>query len=511
LSNTSTAAADPLAGAAGEPSAPVGLSLLRHSSIYLFGNLMQKATAFLLIPIYTRTLSTAQYGLLDLANTLVNLMLVVAALNLPGAINKCLHRDCRDEADRRRLVGTTTLFTMASAILLGTLGWLLEGWLAPLLAPGPEGLLVYRSMVVWLVLAQLTVIPFEILRAAGRPHLYVLLSLSQLVTQTTVTLYCVFGRGWTLAGVLAGNVAGFFVVALLGGAFVLRAADWAIDRRLLRAGLHYGTAMIPVFLSGWVVNLSDRFFVGSFAGLAALGVYALGYKFGALLDLLLVMPFQRAWTPMFFGLSTSRPDAPRILAQVASGLAMALSFATVGVSLAVPPFLRLTAGAEFQGAWVFVPLVCVAYLFSGLANCLGNGLVVADKVRLVAGYALLAAAVNLALNALLIPSLAGLGAAISTILAFAVQLAGVIRSLRRHYPVPVEWGRLAAIGAMALLPLVGGAILPALSLPLDLLARVALGAAFPLLLLISGIVRPGERAAVAAAWGRLRTFRRGSA
>lgn len=496
---TTSVAADPVAGKANGAAAPVGLSLLRHSSIYLLGNLMQKATAFLLIPIYTRTLTTAQYGLLDLANTLVNLFLVVAALGLPGAINKCLHRDCRDDADRRRLVGTTTLFTAASAVLLGALGWLLEGWLAPLVAPGAEGLLVYRAMVVWVVLAQLTVIPFEILRAAGRPHLYVLMSLSQLVAQTSVTLYCVYARGWTLAGVLAGNVTGFVVVGIAGAAVVIRSAEWTIDRRLLRAGLAYGMAMIPVFVSGWVVNLSDRFFVGTMAGLAALGVYALGYKFGALLDLLFVMPFQRAWTPMFFGLSAARTDAPRILAQVASGLAMALMTATVAVSLAVPPFLRLSAGPEFQGASVFVPLICVAYIFSGLASCLANGLVVAERVRLVAGYALLAALTNLALNAILIPWTAALGAAISTILAFAVQLGGVVRALRRHYPVPVEWGRLAAIGAVSLVPLAGGEAMPALPLPLDLAARVLLGASFPLLLLVTGIVRPEERRAVVRA------------
>ena len=62
----------------------------------------------------------------------------------------------------------------------------------------------------------------------------------------------------------------------------------------------YGMAMIPVFISSWVVNASDRFFVQSMVGLGALGVYALGYKFGALVDQLLVVPFQRAGLQYFF-------------------------------------------------------------------------------------------------------------------------------------------------------------------------------------------------------------------
>src|SRR6266853_2564743 len=85
-----SAEASPPAGAPREPPRVTGHGrlLLRDSGIYLIGNLMQKATAFVLIPLYTRALSTAQYGLLDLANTVVNLLLIVAALGVPAAITK---------------------------------------------------------------------------------------------------------------------------------------------------------------------------------------------------------------------------------------------------------------------------------------------------------------------------------------------------------------------------------------------------------------------------------------
>jgi len=504
-------------GATAEPAAEtreasgVGTALLRHSSIYLAGNLMQKATAFLLIPIYTRALSTSQYGLLELANTIVNLTLVVAALGVPNAINKCLHRDCPDEASRRRLLGTTTLFTLLTTLALGSIGWLLQGVLAPLVAPGPEGLLVVRAVILWVVLAQFTVIPLEMLRAAGRAHLYVGLSLAQLVTQSSVTLYLVLGRGYTLTGVLAGNVAGFLTVTLLGALALLPRATWTFDRRLFRAALHYGLAMIPVFAASFVVNLSDRFFLGTLAGLGALGVYALGYKFGALLDLLIVMPLQRAWTPMFFGLS-HRDDAPQILARVATAVAGLLTLATVGMTLAVPAFLRLAAGAEFQSAAHYVPLVCIAYVLSGLSNSLGNGLVVAEKVPLIAGCAAMGAMTSLACNALLVPRLAAYGAALSAICAFGVQLTGVLTMLRRHYPTPLEWRRFAGLAAAALPALVIGLSLPALPFVVDAAARLALLLSFPLLAVAFRVIRPEERVAATRAAGTLlRSWRRARA
>lgn len=498
---------EPASGSGDPPAAPprsLGGTVLRNSGIYLFGNLMQKATAFVLIPIYTTNLSTAQYGLLELANTLVNLLLVAAALGVPSAINKCFHRDCRDEMERRGLAGTAILFSLLTSGTLALAGWALEARLAGLVFHGPEAVLIYRCCLVWLVLAQLALIPFELLRASGRARVYLGLSLAQLLAQFGCTLYLVLGRDLALAGVLAGNLAGLGVVNLVGGLVLFRHTSWRFDPRLLRTMIAYGLAMIPVFISSWVVNLSDRFFIQSYLGLGALGIYALGYKFGALIDLLLVMPFQRAWTPIFFGM-TEDSDAPQALARVTTYLAAALAFASVGVSLAVPPFLRLGASADFRSASGIVPLICLAYLVGGLANCLGNGLIVAERVRLIAVYAVLAALVNLALNVLLIPWLGTYGAAISTVLAFAVQLGGVLRSLKRYYPVRLEWGRLGRVAVAAILPLGAAFRLPSLPLTPDLLLRAALLAVFPALLILLRVAQPEETAAARRLFGRLRS------
>jgi O-antigen/teichoic acid export membrane protein len=473
--------------------------------VYLLGNLMQKATAFILIPLYTNALSTAQYGLLELANTLVNLLLVAAALGVPAAINKCYHRDCGDDEARRRLVGTAVMFSAATAGGLALLGWLFEARLAGLVYSGPEGLLVYRFTLGWLVLAQLAVIPFELLRTSGRPHLYVGLSVAQLVVQSGCIIYLVLGRGMGLAGVLWGNIAGLIAVNLVGGLALARQSSWRFDPRLLTAMVSYGLAMIPVFVSGWVVNLSDRFFVQSMVGLGALGVYALGYKFGALVDMLLVMPFQRAWTPIFFRMARDT-EAPRRLAVVTTYLAAALTFSSLGISLAVPPFLRVSASVDFQAASGIVPLVCLAYLFGGLANCLGNGLVVAERLRLVAVYAAFAAVTNLALNALLIPWMGMWGAAVATVLAFAVQLAGILWSLRRCYPIDLEWRRLIGIGAAGAGPLAASWLLPPLPIFADVAARLVLLAGFPAIIAAGRLVRPEELQAAArgVAWVRAR-------
>lgn len=479
----------------GTPRPRRGWFLLRDSSIYLLGNLLQKAAAFILIPVYTRALTVAQYGILELANTVVNLLLVAAALGVPSAINKCYHRDCHDETDRGRLVGTALLFTVCVTLALALLGWAAEGWLSNALFSGPEGLVVYRYTLVWLVLAQIAVVPFEWARASGRSSLFVGMSLAQLAVQFVAIVLLTSWGGLGLRGVLAGNVLGLVAVNLAGAVLLMRTARFEIDPRLLKAMSLYGLAMIPVFLSGWVVNVSDRFFVKSLAGLDALGIYALGYKFGALVDLLIVMPFQRAWTPLFFGMA-KEPRAASDLARVTTYLVGILGVASLAVSLGVVPFLRVGATPGYYGASDYVPMICLAYLIGGVANCLANGLIVAGKMRQVAGYALLAALTNLALNALLIPWLGAYGAAVATVLAFAVQCTGILISLSRHFPVNIEWGRISRILLACGIPFLLSYVMPVMSFAVDVASRICLLITCLVLLFVLRLVRPEDVAAV---------------
>ena len=457
--------------------------LFRDTGVYLTGNLLQKAAGFVLIPLYTHYLTTAQYGLLELANTVVNLLLVAAAFGVPGAVNKCFQRDCAGETDRRRLGGTALLFTLVTGAALLLVGWSLQGVLAPVLFSGPEGPLVYRYMLVWLFFAELAAIPFEILRTQGRSKAFLATSLMQLATQFTVSFYLVRFAGMEVAGVLLGNLSGFVAVGLVSAWLLRGAIAWSWDRRLLRALTAFGVSMIPVFLSGWVMDASDRFFLQALASLSAVGIYALGYKFGALVNLLVSVPFQRAWTPLFFGMAGEK-SAPRSLARVTTYFGAAMAFCTLGLSVAVPPFLRVGTAPEFHSAGRIVPLICLAYALGGMANCLGSGLVVSHRVRLIALFSTLSAIANLALNFLLIPPLGMYGAALSTVIAFAGQLWGILYALSKYYPLPLEWGRLAGVTFAALVPLGGSFALPALPLIWDIPARLALLALFPILVIL---------------------------
>ena len=63
-------------------------SLLKETGIYGFGNVLKKFFGFLLVPIYTRYLAPADYGILDSLGVFVSLSVLIFGLGIPGATKR---------------------------------------------------------------------------------------------------------------------------------------------------------------------------------------------------------------------------------------------------------------------------------------------------------------------------------------------------------------------------------------------------------------------------------------
>jgi O-antigen/teichoic acid export membrane protein len=98
-----------------------------------------------------------------------------------------------------------------------------------------------------------------------------------------------------------------------------------------------------------------------------------------------------------------------------------------------------------------------------------------------------AAAVNVALNLLLVPEYGMFGSAAATAAAFAVLFLGMTWYAQRVFPVPYQWRRVITAAAAA----IGLTVLGKL-LDVPLAGALALAASYPLVLLPLGFYLPAE-------------------
>ena len=477
--------------------------LLGAAGLYAGAALAQRGVSLLLLPLYTRALPPAEYGMLELFNTVAAVAGTILALGFASAINKVLHADCETPAERQALL-VTALAIDLPVLLLG----------AALLVAGAEPLATWlvgdpaAADCVWLIAGQvvaatLWALAVAMLRAQERALAFGVLNLAQFVLTAAFNIVLVAGLGWGVRGVLFGTLLAQVLALPVALAVAGRGSRLAVAPRLLRPLLQFGVLLLPMMLAGWVMDVSDRWVLRAFHGLDEVAVYAVGYKLGALLDTAVVWPFQLAW-PAFAFAASRRAGHHATYARAFTYLVAVVSFAALAAALLAPTVLPWLAGPAYGAAARVVPWVALASACNGAQFFFSPAVQLGGRVRSLAWYAPLAALVNLGLTLLLVPPFGMMGAAAATLAAFALLAGLTARTAQQVYPVPLEHARLRAVLAAALgVYVVWWWLAPAAGVS-ALCGVLAALAAFPLLAVAVAGLRADEREAL---WGLLRRGR----
>ena len=121
------------------------------------------------------------------------------------------------------------------------------------------------------------------------------------------------------------------------------------------------------------MGVSDRYFIAHFGELSEVGVYSVGYKFGTVLQILVVTPFQLAWPAFAFSISEAA-DHRFVYARTLTYLSAISVFGWLVLSELTEPLLRIMVHQAYVSAYKVVPMVAAAYVFNGIHFCVSPGI-----------------------------------------------------------------------------------------------------------------------------------------
>jgi O-antigen/teichoic acid export membrane protein len=461
--------------------------LVGQSAVYGLGGLISRVLAVVLLPLYTAYLDPEDLGAVGVLIAL-NAVLVTV---LRGGISSAFFRfwfDSPEPEKRRTVLRTSFWFTMGMATFGLVAGWIFAGPIADALSLDGEDWLVRAQFVaLWAQMnyEQLTAV-FRVEQRASR---FLAASLANVAITIAATVVLVVGFDEGALGVIVGNFTGTLVVylALLGHRREQLGLE--LDRPLLRAMQRFGWPLVPSALALIAINFSDRIFIAHLASLEEVGRYELGVRIASAMVLLLTA-FRLAWPGFAYSIE-DEDEAKTTYAFVLTYLVALASWAALGLGLLAPWLVRILAPtneAFWPGERVVAPLAFAAALFAGfIVVSIGIGRARRTGFNwVVTGTA---AAVDLGLNAVLVPEYGMEGAAAAALTAFAVLFAFMSAYAHRIYPVPYQWRRVGtALGAAAALVVAGKA------LDVPLAGALALAFAYPFALLVLGFYLPSERA-----------------
>ena len=458
--------------------------LARHSAVYGLGTLVSRFIAVLLLPVYTRYLSPADYGLIE---TLIALSAVLTVL-LAAGVKSAFFRFYFDEPEgpgRGRVIRTSFWFTMASATAGLAAGLVFAGPISDLLFGTSDHADLVRAAFVGLWAhvnyEQMT----SLFRVEQRSVAYLIATLINLVLTVGATLLLVVALDKGPIGVIVGNLTGTLVVYAGLLAYRRERLGLELDRPLLREMNRFGMPLVPSALFLWILNFSDRFFLVKLAGAREVGLYSIGVRVASAIILLLAA-FRTAWPAFAYSIEDDR-EAARAYSYVLTYIVVITSWMALALGVLAPWLVRLLTTEEFYDAQrVVAPLAFAAAAF-GAYVVVVIGIGRARQTRSNWVISGVAALLNIGLNVALIPPFGMMGAAVATIGAYAALFLGMAWKAQRVFPVPYQWRRVAtAMGTAIALTVIGRA------LDVPLAAAIALVAVYPLVLLPLGFYLPEE-------------------
>lgn len=396
--------------------------LARASAIYGIASFTIRAANFLLIPLYTRYLSPADYGVIYLAETVAVFLLLFGNLAMDTATQRLYFQYEKNPAELSSYLGTIVRFALATMATLLTMAYVI-GPPAQRLIGGHLEVPFFPFIAIALATATLSQIVnhrLAIYQAARQPKLYGLFSVGLLALTSIAAVYRVVFQGRGAVGMLSGKLVAAVAVAAIA-AWTMRAYMRAPFRwRFVRETLAFSLPVVPHQMMAWGLILADRFILEHYRNVGEVGIYSLAYTLGMAM-FMVTQALSQAWVPLFFELAGKDEESHRILGRICSGLIILLvAIASLGTLLS-PVFVHFALDPRYRAADKIVPLIVVGYLFHSLFSLFHISIMQSKRTGYIFAASSVAFAANLVLNFIMIPRWGMYGAAWATTLAYGIE------------------------------------------------------------------------------------------
>lgn len=378
-------------------------------------NIMQKGIQFVTIPIYTRMMSTEQYGEYTVFLSWYQIISIFATLNMWNyVINNGLVKYEKDkDGFVSSLQGLSTTLTAIFTVVYMLLSGVWETWTQ----------LTPAMMVV--MIAELLVMPsFEYWCAKKRFEYdfkwVVILSLmiTALIPAVSIPLVMIMSEKGLAA--IIGRAATSSVIYVIPFIIIMVKGRRFYNREYWRFALKFNLPLIPHFLSTMILQQSDRIMISNMCGQDKAGIYSLAYSISMVL-LMVNSAIQASFVPYTYNsMKEKKYDGIRKNSLVLITIVAVLNLMLV---LVAPEVLAILGTSEYSAAAYVMPPVAMSSVLMFLFNLFANIEYYFEETKFVMTASVISAVINIALNYVFISRFGFIAAGYTTLVCYAIYSA----------------------------------------------------------------------------------------
>lgn len=393
----------------------------------------------ILLPILTKSLSVELYGIWTLISVSISLLAPLCTLELGYAIIRFLgaEKDNGKISDGvSSILGVTSFIALIVSILL----FLLAKPIAIAVFGGIDVEFYIKISALIIFLSAIDQILIEYFIAFQQMEKYAMIQIMQTIGEVILTAYLLL-IGFGLLGVIFTLLIVRIAVFIIG--FFWIASQIKIVTPSFPVVKPYLSFTMPILLTALCysfVNFGDRYVIEYFMGADAVGVYSASYGLGSILAFLYA-PLSIALLPAITNLYED-DKIQELKKHLEYSLKLFLMFAipsVFGLLVISKPLLTNLTTPEYSDGYMVVPIVAFGTILFNCSYISTDILRVFKRTKIDASIYAFSASINLVMNIILVPLIGILGAAIATLITFAVHLLIVTNYSSKYLSFDVDF------------------------------------------------------------------------
>src|SRR3990170_4673285 len=274
------------------------MKLLKTFSLYTFVGFLNAGVGFLILAVLTHYLSPADYGIISLMNTYVQILMPVIGLSTASFIsveyfNKKLQPD--EFREMFSSVRSIPLLMLAPFLVIFILGY-----------STLPGIMELPLSAYWLLLPLTLFVLYgdnfkSFLVTTKRTWLFSITTLGKIFLEIPLTLLLIIyaHRQWD------GRIYAWLITVIIYTLLSIyyyqkwKLLGFVIKKEYLRQAIVFGAPLILHQIGKFVINQADRLFLAKMISVEEMGIYSVGYQVGMVL-LIVSSAFINFFSPFLF-------------------------------------------------------------------------------------------------------------------------------------------------------------------------------------------------------------------
>lgn len=397
---------------------PLGI---RSAVVFLFATLFSRGLAIITTPIFTRLMTTEEIGEVNLFSSWYSMLGVIATLSLTSGGFTIALKEFKEE--RNQYVSSVLSLTSLIAILFS-----IVYFIKPSFWNNVTGL---SSKLMLLMLFGFFVAPARDFWLSRQRYEYKyklpgIITICSAIIASTLSIFVVIkmnsAKSQHIAeGRLFANYIIVFGVALAIWIATIGRGKTFFNKRFWSFSLKLSLPLVGYSIASQILNTSDRLMIGKLVNNSAVGIYSTLYTVSSL-SIIIWSALNSSFEPYLY---QNMENKHHRIKEISLGMLGLYGVIAVMLVFCAPEIVRILATEEYYEAIYIMPPIAAGVFFTSVSNMYSNILVYLKKTKYIMISSVIAAILNVVLNALFIPKLGYMAAAYTTLVSYIV-MAGIL-------------------------------------------------------------------------------------